>query len=132
MALKQIYKGNHPTLASLASALGTTCSGGEVATDGYAISFYDASSVKLTDCTDLTWRTQVAKIKSEGIAGDTTRAVEVAVAATGDYQMNCAVQNTTAVTCCRLDTSSGSLGCKYTTTAGLGATWITMGGGNAW
>ncbi|NTW30376.1 MAG: hypothetical protein HGA33_03800, partial [Candidatus Moranbacteria bacterium] len=38
---------------------------------------------RITDCDDTDWRNRVTKIKSQGGAGSTTRAVEVAVAASG-------------------------------------------------
>jgi|GEM_PF-1637425 len=79
--LQKIYKGGFET--SPLSALGP-CANGEISgtptTAGtyYTISFYDSSDTKL-DCTEASWRNKVAKIRSEGVSGNTTRAVEVGV-----------------------------------------------------
>lgn len=74
--LEKIYKGNPSTL----SALGI-CSNGDVSggSPDYVVSFYKSDGTKLTDCSDTNWRSQVAKIKSEGTAGNTKRAVEVGI-----------------------------------------------------
>jgi|GEM_PF-2318385 hypothetical protein len=87
--LHEIYSGHFNTLNGLASDLGTTCNADgqiEASTDTgkYAISFYDDFGEKFTsdDCSATDWRDRIAKIKSEGVSGTTTRAVEVAVAAT--------------------------------------------------
>lgn len=80
--LQKIYKGGFDS--SPLSALGS-CSNGEISatlnSSTYKISFYDNSDIRLTSCSDTSWRSKVVKIKSEGLSGNTTRAVEVAVAA---------------------------------------------------
>ncbi len=86
--LYQVYKANHTTLADLADAItGATCSGSTVsfpsAGGEVKVTFYEDETTPYSGgCTTGTdWRTRVVKIKSEGMAGSTTRAVEVAVAA---------------------------------------------------
>ena len=78
--LQKIYKGGFET--SSLSALGT-CDNGEISdtlnSGTYTISFYDSGNTKLTDCDDAAWRSKVAKIRSAGVSGNTTRAVEVGV-----------------------------------------------------
>lgn len=82
--LQQIYSGSFD--ASKLSALGedaSDCTAGEISgTIGagtYRISFFDNNGVQLTDCDDTAWRAKTVKIKSEGRAGNTTRAVEVGI-----------------------------------------------------
>jgi Tfp pilus assembly protein PilX len=92
--LYQVYKGSHATLEDVRSAIdntNATCAGGviefPVAGGTAKVTFYqDETTVYAGPCSGGTatdWRDKVVKIKSEGTAGSTTRAVEVAVAATG-------------------------------------------------
>jgi hypothetical protein len=87
IVLQKIYKGNSSDLMALASAVGgtTICNSGVISgstsSGDYKISLYDDTGNQLTNCTDQTWRDQVARLKSEGTSGNTVRAVEVAVAA---------------------------------------------------
>jgi hypothetical protein len=85
IVLQKIYKGNATDISALAIAAGGVCSGGvisgSISSGDYKISLYDDSGVQLTNCADTTWRSQVAQLKSQGISGNTVRAVEVAVAA---------------------------------------------------
>jgi hypothetical protein len=71
-------------ISALALAAGGGCSDGVISgstsSGTYKISLYDDAGAQLT-CADQTWRNQVARLKSEGTAGNTVRAVEVAVAA---------------------------------------------------
>lgn len=84
--LQRIYSGTYDTspLSALAVS-GASCVNGEIidsstlSPSAYTISFYDNSGGKLMNCTDTTWRAQVVKIKSEGMSGNTTRALEVGV-----------------------------------------------------
>lgn len=90
--LYQIYKNAdaHDNLGDLAGAVGGACvapgtiefpvAGG----DAKVVFYQDETTVYSVACgTDDDWRDKVVKIKSEGTAGPTTRAVEVAVAGTG-------------------------------------------------
>lgn len=92
--LYQVYKGSHATLEDVRSAIdntNATCAGGviefPVAGGTAKVTFYqDETTVYAGPCSGGTatdWRDKVVKIKSEGTAGSTTRAVEVAVAAAG-------------------------------------------------
>jgi hypothetical protein len=91
--LYQIHKNAsaHDNLNSLASAVGGSCispgviefpvAGGEAK----VVFYQDETTVYNVACgTDDDWRDKVVKIKSEGTAGSTTRAVEVAVAASSE------------------------------------------------
>ena len=86
--LYQIYKVSPGSLDALAGNLGTSCSAGTItfnAAGGTAkVAFYEDETTVFTDCTATNWRDRVVKIKSEGIAGSTARAVEVAVAQATD------------------------------------------------
>lgn len=108
--LQKIYKGGFDS-APL-SALGS-CSSGDIsdASAGYVVSFYKSDGTKMTDCTSTSWRNDVARIKSEGTAGNTKRAVEVAIAATGDYQLSC-VGGAGNLQCCRINTNTGAVTCQ--------------------
>ncbi len=80
--LQKIYKGGFAGFPL--SSLGTCTSGeisGTVGGGAYVISLYELSGAKLTSCSDTAWRNKVVKLKSEGTSGNTTRAVEAAVAA---------------------------------------------------
>jgi Tfp pilus assembly protein PilX len=92
--LYQVYKGSHATLEDVRSAIdnaNATCANGviefPVAGGTAKVTFYqDETTVYAGPCSGGTatdWRDKVVKIKSEGTAGPTTRAVEVAVAAAG-------------------------------------------------
>ncbi len=104
LVLQKIYKSSFSTLNDLAASLGTTCNAqGEItavlSSGTYTVSFYDNDNNKFTlaDCSSATWRDRIVKVKSEGVSGNTTRAVEVAVAAAGglEYVGEC----TTGSTC---------------------------------
>ncbi len=93
IVLRQIYKSvpTHATLNGLATAMGggAACSGGSIQKTGVAggdvkVSFYDKDD-NLISCADTNWRGKVVGVKSEGTASGTTRLVETAVAAAGDY-----------------------------------------------
>lgn len=93
LVLQQIYRTvpPHANINALAVALGggAACSGGSIAKSGVAggdikVSFYDKDD-SLIGCTDANWRNKVVAIKSEGMAGGTTRLVETAVAAGSDF-----------------------------------------------
>ena len=95
--LYQIYKQNNATLEDLGDAIagGSTatvrCNNGivsfPVSGGDVKVGFYqdDVSNpgniISYTNCAGTDWRDKVVKIKSEGTAGTTSRAVEVAVAA---------------------------------------------------
>lgn len=88
IVLQKIYKGNAINPSDLASKAGGSCNddngvviSGSISSGDYKISLYDDNGVQLPDCEDLEWRDKVAQLKSEGISGNTVRAVEVAVAA---------------------------------------------------
>ncbi|OGI22169.1 MAG: hypothetical protein A2808_04065 [Candidatus Moranbacteria bacterium RIFCSPHIGHO2_01_FULL_55_24] len=78
--LEKIYSGSCDS--SALSCLGT-CSGGEitgnVGSGNYKINFYENDGAHISSCSTTTWRTDVVHLKSEGIYGRTTRAVEVEV-----------------------------------------------------
>ncbi len=93
LVLRQIYKTvpTHATLNALATALGggAACAGGSITKTGVAggdvrVSFFDKDD-NLIGCADTNWRGKVVGVKSEGTAFGTTRLVETAVAAAGDY-----------------------------------------------
>lgn len=93
LVLQQIYKTvpTHASLNTLAAALGggAACASGAITKAGVAggdirVSFYDKDN-NLINCADTNWRGKVVAIKSEGTASGTTRLVETAVAAAGDY-----------------------------------------------
>jgi hypothetical protein len=86
--LKKIYKEDGPAdLTALAKATSSTseCTGGVISgstsTGSYKVSLYDGQGTQLKNCNDSTWRGQVAQLKSEGVSGDTSRGIDVAVAA---------------------------------------------------
>jgi len=86
VVLQKIYKGNFADLNALAAAAGNTCSNGvitgSILSDGtYKVFLYDYLDVQLNDCSDGSWRSKVARLKSEGASSNTIRAVEVAIAA---------------------------------------------------
>lgn len=94
--LYQIYKIDPASLDALAGNLGVTCSSGTItfpAAGGTAkVAFYEDETTAFTDCSAADWRDRVVKIKSEGVAGSTARAVEVAIAAsvaTGSLNGSC-------------------------------------------
>ncbi len=84
--LQKIYKESPEpaTLTALASSAGASCNTttneieDSVGYGTYVVSFLDGAGTKIT-CSDTDWRSKVAKIKSEGTAGNTKRAVEVAI-----------------------------------------------------
>ncbi|NTW75364.1 MAG: hypothetical protein HGB34_00445 [Candidatus Moranbacteria bacterium] len=83
--LYQIYRQDHDTVADLADAISDAngCENGIISSDaGWQVAFYEGENgdTRITDCDDTDWRNRVTKIKSQGGAGSTTRAVEVAVA----------------------------------------------------
>ncbi|MDQ5901971.1 MAG: hypothetical protein QG606_187 [Patescibacteria group bacterium] len=93
LVLRQIYKTvpTHASLNDLATALGggAACAGGSITKTGVAggdirVSFFDKDD-NLISCADTNWRGKVVGVKSEGTAFGTTRLVETAVAAAGDY-----------------------------------------------
>lgn len=91
LALQKIYKGNYATLNALATGMGgaASCTGGAISKNNVVggsikVSFYDNDG-NLVTCTDTAWRDKVVRIKSEGAAFGTTRVVETAVAAAGDF-----------------------------------------------
>jgi len=78
----------------------------------YELSFLDDSDNKLT-CTDKV--SEVSSIKSVGTYKGTVRAVNVAVAAEGNYQMSCYRSDNVGAnipTCCKINTSTGEMDCK--------------------
>ncbi len=128
LVLQKIYKGSFSTLNDLAASLGTTCNAqGEItavlSSGTYTVSFYDNDNNKFTlaDCSSATWRDRIVKVKSEGVSGNTTRAVEVAVAAPGDYDIACSEFPSPGEYpfCCRMNTGNGDTSCRYS----AGAIW---------
>lgn len=127
--LQKIYKESpQPVdLTALASSAGATCNittneiEDSVGSGTYVVSFLDRDGDKIP-CNSPTWRNDVAKIKSEGAAGNTKRAVEVAIAAVGDFTLSCATTaNSSSIICCKMDTSSGSTECQmYSGTSSSG------------
>ncbi len=87
LVLREIYKGSHTDLESLASAISANCDNGVITgTYGgntYRVTFLNAAGTQLSNCGAATWRDEVASIKSEGIAGNTSRVIETAIAAAG-------------------------------------------------
>lgn len=83
--LQKIYKGNSSTPSALAIAAGGSCASGVItgttASGTYKVSLYaDVGGVDVQiACDDVAWRDKAVKLRSEGISGNTTRAVEVAV-----------------------------------------------------
>jgi Tfp pilus assembly protein PilX len=133
--LYQVYKGSHATLEDVRSAIdnaNATCANGviefPVAGGTAKVTFYqDETTVYAGPCSGGTatdWRDKVVKIKSEGTAGPTTRAVEVAVAAAGGGITGG----------CFIDTTAGDLdknwgtGCK---SAGTPWNWGMVSSGEA-
>lgn len=86
--LREIYQANHPDLNALAGALGpsASCNGGVItltqSNTEYRVTFFDNSGAQFASCSDGTWRREVVKLKSQGMSGNTTRAVEVGIKAT--------------------------------------------------
>lgn len=83
LVLQKIYgTTTYTDLNALATALGGgfTCNTGEITKSGvgYAVTFLTSANTPI-GCSIPTWRSDVAKIKSEGTAGNTKRAVEVGV-----------------------------------------------------
>lgn len=83
--LQRIYKGStYADMNALAAAVGggTSCAGGIITgtTDSgtYRVSLYDESDAQIA-CNDTDWRSSAVRLRSEGVSGNTTRAVEVAV-----------------------------------------------------
>ncbi len=118
--LKIIEKDGHKTLADVdADAhlpagwshcdVATGVIKGNVGGGSAEITFKDASDVAITSCTDST--TQIASIKSVGSYSGTSRAVEVAVAASPGYHYN------TAETCSALTTNGSYKSYSYPTGA---------------
>ncbi|NTW15234.1 MAG: hypothetical protein HGA38_02565 [Candidatus Moranbacteria bacterium] len=88
--LYQIYRKDHDTLSDLASAVGgASCVNGTIASSsGWQVAFYEGADgeTRMTACSDTDWRTRVTKLKSEGTATGTVRAVEVAVAPPSSFE----------------------------------------------
>ena len=91
LALQKIYKNNYATLSAMATGMGggASCAGGTISKNNVVggnikVSFYDNDGNLLT-CAATDWRDKVVRIKSEGSAFGTTRVVETAVAAAGDF-----------------------------------------------
>lgn len=84
--LKKIYKEDKAAdLKALAEATNSECSEGVISgstpVGSYKVSLFDHSGEQIKNCSDSAWRGQVAKLKSEGVSGDTSRGIDVAVAA---------------------------------------------------
>jgi Tfp pilus assembly protein PilX len=117
--LYQLYKQNAGSIEDVADNMGLSCSDGVVqnTSAGWTIRFYDEEDNRFTDCD--TGSDQIAAIKSEGSSQSTVRAVEVAVAQSGNGGFSCFYVYGTAPSniqfvCC--DQSSG--GCHYFNRAG--------------
>jgi Tfp pilus assembly protein PilX len=82
--LYQLYKQNAGSIEDVADNMGLSCSDGVVqnTSAGWTIRFYDEEDNRFTDCD--TGSDQIAAIKSEGSSQSTVRAVEVAVAQSGN------------------------------------------------
>ena len=127
--LYQIYKQSNATLEDLGDVIagGSTatvrCNNGvvsfPVSGGDVKVGFYqdDPSNpgnvISYTNCAGTDWRDKVVKIKSEGTAGTTSRAVEVAVAAAGDYMISCDDIFSPGYSCCRINTKNGDTECKW-------------------
>jgi Tfp pilus assembly protein PilX len=120
--LQKIYKGaTYADMSALAAAVGgsTACSGGVISGDtasgSFKVSLYDGTDAQIA-CDDTDWRDKAVKLRSEGVAGNTTRAVEVAVAAaipSGSVTGGCTFGNGTrwgTATNCALN--SGQVNCQ--------------------
>jgi Tfp pilus assembly protein PilX len=119
--LYQIYQQGIGDINEIASNLSLSCSGGviENASAGWTIRFYDEDGKAFSKCD--TPRDQIAAIKSEGSAQGTVRAVEVAVAQSGDagkYQISCYYAGRGPSTgpdtsvCCGVNTITGEGFCQ--------------------
>lgn len=83
--LKEIYRGSYATLDALQAAIpsSTACSGGRfsfpVSGGTSTVVFLDLNDIAI-GCGVATWRTDVTKIKVEGVSAGTTRVIETAIA----------------------------------------------------
>ena len=80
----------------------------------------EAGATPVTNCGEQIQN--IKSIKSVGTYNDTVRAVQVAVAASGDYQLFCWPAGVSM--CCRINTSTGTTECKYTSNPTTG-TWTS-------
>lgn len=134
--LYQIYKQSNATLEDLGDVIagGSTatvrCNNGvvsfPVSGGDVKVGFYqdDPSNpgnvISYTNCAGTDWRDKVVKIKSEGTAGTTSRAVEVAVGAgNAGNSLSCFVHPDQGPTCCNED-GSGNVQCYQH----FGLTWV--------
>ncbi len=112
IVLQDVIKGGHATVDQLANC---NPASGRIENDGYTVELKDADEAKIS-CASTAAIASVRSVKSVGSAGGNQRAVQVAVAGTGDYQIACAGNFMVAGVgnggCCRLDTSSGKVDCK--------------------
>jgi len=92
--------------------------------------FLDDQGKVITDGTG-TDISAVKAVRSVGSQGqETQRAIEAAVAASGDYQLQCmfmAFSASAGVTCCRMDTSTGATTCRFANSSS--AAWSPFGVG---
>jgi hypothetical protein len=63
----------------------------------------------------------VRSVGSQG--GETQRAIEAAVAATGDYEISCANGGSSWVVCCKMKTSDGTTKCEKVDGGNLSGAW---------
>ena len=117
--LYQLYQQNAGSIEDVADNMGLSCDGGIIqdTSAGWTIRFYDDEENRFTNCD--TGSDQIAAIKSEGSAQGTVRAVEVAVAQSGDVgplTMSCFDNRTTSdyglSYCCALNTITGEYLCR--------------------
>lgn len=120
--LGMIYKEDDlADLKVLAEATNSECSEGVISgftsVGSYRVSLFNHSGEQIKNCTDSTWRSQVTQLKSEGISGDTSRAINVAVAAepTPGIVGGCAIANSANSGTTQIRSSWGA-GCKAPST----------------
>jgi len=106
------------------STLGS-CSGGKITgtvRGDYAVSFFGVDTngnEKTLTCSDKI--SDITKIKSSGSFGETTRAIETAVAAGGEYIVSCTGGNNNY--CFRMNTDTGKTECRYLNASGVSGTY---------
>jgi hypothetical protein len=84
-----------------------------VGTGGFKVELKDSNEAKIL-CNSTTSIASVRSLKSVGTVGGNQRAVQVAVAQEGEYQIACMGPGlaSAGTSCCRLNTSSGDVECK--------------------
>lgn len=100
----------------------TNADGGPIGSN-YELTFYDSSDAKIIDC-----NAQVSSINSIGSVGTydgAVRAVNVAVAAGGDYQSVYVDTDGDLVFLCKINTTTGVVGCKAKEDVTNSVPWYT-------